>query len=162
MDYTLRVTDEQVLIFPGAIVVGDVSIGQRVNIWYNAVVRGDEGTISIGADTNVQDGTVIHANTVIGRGCTIGHAAVLHGCRIGDNSLIGMGSILLDGATIGNDCIVGAGSLVTGKFSCPDGMMILGNPARVVRPLTADERACNAQYAQDYLAMSRDFRAMSP
>ncbi len=101
MKYALRKTGASALIFPGAVVVGDVGLGKGVSIWYNAVVRGDEGAVSIGDNTNVQDGVIVHADTKVGCGCTIGHRAVVHGCTIGDNTLVGMGAILLDGARIG-------------------------------------------------------------
>ena len=135
MTYELRKTDENVLIAEGASVTGDVRLAKGVSIWYGAVLRGDMGPITVGADTNIQDGAILHEETVVGRGCTIGHGAIVHGCTVGDNTLIGMGAIVLNGAKIGSDCIVGAGALVTGKMDAPDGSMILGSPAKVVRPL---------------------------
>lgn len=158
MDYITRKTDASVLILPGAAVVGDVSLGDGVSVWYNAVVRGDEGAIVVGDNTNIQDGVVIHSDTRIGRGCTIGHAAVVHGCTIGDNTLIGIGAVLLDGAEIGNDCMIGAGALVTGGTRIPDGSMAFGSPARVVRALTEEEIARNREYMQDYLRMGGEAR----
>lgn len=158
MDYITRKTDASVLILPGAAVVGDVSLGDGVSVWYNAVVRGDEGAIVVGDNTNIQDGVVIHSDTRIGRGCTIGHAAVVHGCTIGDNTLIGIGAVLLDGAEIGNNCMIGAGALVTGGTRIPDGSMAFGSPARVVRALTEEEIARNREYMQDYLRMGGEAR----
>ena len=158
MDYKLRTTDEDVLICPGAVVVGDVTLARGVSVWYNAVVRGDEGAITVGEDTNIQDCAVLHAETVVGRGCTVGHGAILHGCTLGDNTLVGMGAIVLNGARIGRDCIVGAGALVTGKLDAPDGSMILGNPAKVVRPLTEAEIAGNRAYVRDYLHLAAQCR----
>lgn len=151
MAYRQRETDENVLICPGAVVVGDVTLGKGVNIWYNAVLRGDEGAITVGEDTNIQDGAVLHEETVVGRGCTIGHGAIVHGCTVGDNVLIGMGAIVLNGARIGDDCIVGAGALVTGKMDAPAGSMVLGSPAKVVRALTAEEIEGNRESARGYL-----------
>lgn len=158
MSYKLRASDDSVLICEGARVAGDVTLGRGVNIWYNAVLRGDEGAITVGADTNIQDGAVLHEETVVGSGCTIGHNAIVHGCTVGDNTLIGMGAILLNGAKIGSSCIVGAGALVTGKMDAPDGSMILGSPAKVVRPLTEAEIEGNRESARGYLHAAEQYR----
>ena len=158
MDYKLRETDGDVLICEGAVVVGDVALAPGVSVWYNAVVRGDEGAIAIGENTNIQDCAVLHAETVVGRDCTVGHGAILHGCTLGDNTLIGMGAIVLNGARIGSNCIVGAGALVTGKLDAPDGSMILGSPAKVVRPLTEEEIEGNRASVRDYLHMAAQYR----
>ena len=96
MTYDLRKTDENVMIAEGAAVVGDVRLGKGVNIWYGAVLRGDMGPIAVGEDTNIQDGAILHEETVVGRGCTIGHGAIVHGCTVGDNTLIGMGATVLN------------------------------------------------------------------
>ena len=143
MAYELRTTDADVLICEGAAVVGDVTLGKGVSVWYNAAIRGDQGPIVVGEDTNIQECAVLHETSTIGKGCTIGHGAVVHGCTVGDNTLIGMGAIVLTGARIGNNCLVGAGALVTGKMDVPDGSLVLGNPAKVIRPLTAAEIAEN-------------------
>lgn len=129
-----------------ATVIGDVTLGKNVTVWYGAVIRGDMGAISVGDYTNIQDNAVLHEGTQIGCGCTVGHSAIVHGCTVGDNTLIGMGSIILDGAVIGNNCIVGAGALVTGKTVVPDNSMILGSPAKTIKPLdeTAIERNRNS------------------
>ena len=158
MAYKQRETDEQVLICPGASVTGQVTLGKGVNIWYNAVLRGDEGAITVGEDTNIQDCAGLHEETVVGRGCTIGHGAIVHGCTVGDNVLIGMGAIVLNGAKIGDDCIVGAGALVTGKMDAPAGSMILGSPAKVIRPLTAEEIEGNRASARGYLHTAEQYR----
>ena len=158
MTYELRMTDDDVMIAEGASVTGDVTLGRGVNIWYNAVLRGDEGAISVGEDTNIQDCAVLHEETVVGKGCTIGHGAIVHGCAVGDNTLIGMGAIVLNGARIGNDCIVGAGALVTGKMDAPDGSMILGSPAKVVRPLKPEEIAGNRAAMEEYLEAAARYR----
>lgn len=158
MAYRQRETDENVLICPGASVTGEVTLGKGVNIWYNAVLRGDEGAITVGEDTNIQDCAVLHEETVVGSGCTIGHGAIVHGCTIGSNVLIGMGAIVLNGAKIGDDCIVGAGALVTGKMDAPAGSMILGSPAKVVRPLTAEEIEGNRISARGYLHTAEQYR----
>ena len=158
MAYKQRETDENVLICPGASVTGEVTLGKGVSVWYNAVLRGDEGAITVGEDTNIQDCAVLHEETVVGRGCTIGHGAIVHGCTIGDNVLIGMGATVLNGAKIGDDCIVGAGALVTGRMDAPAGSMILGSPAKVVRPLTAEEIEGNRISARGYLHTAEKFR----
>ena len=158
MAYKLRETDENVLICEGARVAGDVTLGKGVSVWYNAVLRGDEGAITVGENTNIQDGAVMHEETVVGRGCTIGHNAIVHGCTVGDNTLVGMGAIILNGAKVGSNCIVGAGALVTGKMDAPDGVMILGSPAKVVRPLTEAEIEGNRESARGYLHAAEQYR----
>ena len=158
MNYQRKQTDEQTVICEGACVVGDVTLAPGVSVWYNAVVRGDEGAISIGADTNIQDCAVVHAETVIGAGCTVGHGAILHGCTLGDNVLVGMGAVVLNGARIGDDCIIGAGALVTGKMDAPAGSMILGSPAKVTRPLTAAEIEGNRESMREYQEMAEQYR----
>ena len=147
MAYKLRETDENVLICEGARVAGDVTLGKGVSVWYNAVLRGDEGAITVGENTNIQDGAVMHEETVVGRGCTMG-----------DNVLIGMGAVVLNGAKIGDNCIVGAGALVTGKMDAPAGSMILGSPAKVVRPLTEAEIEGNRGSARGYLHAAELYR----
>ena len=156
--YSLQKNSEDVLVCDGACVVGDVTLGKGVSVWYNAVIRGDKGPIVIGENTNVQDGVVMHNVTRVGAGCTLGHNAIVHGCTIGDNVLIGMGSVVLDGAKIGDNCLVGAGSLVTGKMDAPAGSMILGSPARVVRALTEEEIEDIRESMREYLALAEDCR----
>lgn len=158
MAYKLRASDASVLICEGARVSGDVTLGPGVNIWYNAVLRGDDGAITVGADTNIQDGAVLHEETRVGAGCTIGHGAIVHGCTVGDNTLIGMGAVVLNGAKIGSNCVVGAGALVTGRMDAPDGSMLLGSPARVARLLTEEEIAANRRSAQGYLEAAQRYR----
>ncbi len=158
MTYELRKTDENVLIAEGASVPGDVRLAKGVSIWYGAVLRGDMGPITVGTDTNIQDEAILHEETVVGRGCTIGHGAIVHGCTVGDNTLIGMGAIVLNGAKIGSDCIVGAGALVTGKMDAPDGSMILGSPAKVVRPLKPEEIEGNRAAMEEYLEAAAQYR----
>jgi carbonic anhydrase/acetyltransferase-like protein (isoleucine patch superfamily) len=146
---------EGVWIAPTAIVTGNVEIGERSSLWFQTVARGDESPIRIGRETNVQDGCVLHAGyqspLVIGDRVSVGHMVVLHGCKVGDGALIGIGSIILDGAVIGRNCIVGAGSLVTATARFEDGQLLLGRPAKVVRAVTADEIAKNEQRAQRYV-----------
>ena len=150
MTYELRKTDENVLIAEGASVTGDVRLAKGVSIWYGAVLRGDMGPITVGTDTNIQDEAILHEETVVGRG--------VHGCTVGDNTLIGMGAIVLNGAKIGSDCIVGAGALVTGKMDAPDGSMILGSPAKVVRPLKPEEIEGNRAAMEEYLEAAAQYR----
>src|SRR5688500_3466139 len=136
--------DPGAYIDESAQVIGDVQIGPEASVWMNAVVRGDVHWIRIGARSNVQDGTVVHVMngthpTTIGADVTIGHAAVVHGCTIGDRVLIGMGAILLNGATIGDDSIVAAGSLLTEGIRIPERSLVMGSPAKVKRQLTERE-----------------------
>ena len=146
---------KKVYIAPGAVVVGDVVLEDQVSIWYNAVLRGDRGRISIGERSNVQDNCTIHEGTTVGKGCSIGHNAILHGCTVGDNCVIGMGAIVLNGAVLGEHCLVGAGAVVTGKMNAPDGSLIVGNPAKVVKEITPELRAEIEKDAALYLTLSR-------
>ena len=149
-------------VFPGAVVVGDVTVGEEYSIWYNAVVRGDEAPIVIGEGSNVQDNAVLPVETghplTIGKDVTVGHGAILHSCTVGDNTLIGMGAIVLDDAVIGKNCIVAAGALVTGRTVIPDGSMVMGSPAKVKRELTADEIAHIAENAKIYRKLKEGYR----
>ncbi|MDD6309396.1 MAG: gamma carbonic anhydrase family protein [Clostridia bacterium] len=144
-------------IAEGAILKGDVTLGNRVSIWYNAVLRGDMAPILIGDDSNVQECAVLHVSPqmplTIGKGVTVGHGAILHSCTIGDNSLIGMGAIVLDGAKIGKNCLIGAGALVTGGKEIPDGSLVIGNPGKVHRPLTEEEMQSNKANAAEYVEL---------
>ena len=158
MAVKLQQTTPDVLICDGARVSGDVTLGKGVSVWYNAVLRGDDGAVTVGENTNIQDCAVLHEETHVGAGCTVGHGAIVHGCTVGDNVLIGMGAILLNGARIGDDCIVGAGALVTGKLDAPAGSMILGSPAKVVRSLTEEEIAGNRASAEGYLETAEAHR----
>lgn len=154
---------DSVWIAPDAQVIGRVVLGRDVGIWFGAALRGDNETIAIGAGSNVQELTVMHTDLgfplTIGEGCTIGHRAILHGCTIGDNSLIGMGAIVLNGARIGNNCLVGAGALVTEGKEFPDNSLIVGSPARVVRTLDAAAVERLKWSASHYVANARRFKA---
>ena len=151
-----QTTTADVVIMDGAVVCGDVTLGKGCSVWFNAVVRGDEDCISIGEDTNIQECAVLHVDhgcpLRIGKGVTVGHGAILHGCSIGENSLIGMGAVVLNGARIGKNCVVGAGALVTSGAEIPDGWMAFGNPARPVRRMKdseiEDNRASSAHYRE--------------
>lgn len=131
--------EKKIFIAPNATVVGDVTLENNVSVWHGAVLRGDMGAIRVGADSNIQDNCVLHESVTVGAGCSVGHGAILHGCTVGDNCVIGMGAILLNGAVLGEHCLVGAGALVTGKMNAPAGSLILGNPAQVVKPLSQEQ-----------------------
>ena len=148
--------DESVFVAESADIIGDVKIGKNSSVWYNTVLRGDEHAIRIGENTNIQDGTVVHVgldvDTVIGDNVTVGHNALVHGCKIGNNSHVGMGAIVLNGAEIGEFCMIGAGALVTQNKKFPDGMLIIGSPAKAVRELTEEEKQSLIKSADDYCA----------
>lgn len=144
-------------------VIGDVTLGEDSSVWFGTVVRGDTATITIGSGTNIQDGSVLHADVgkplTIGDHVTVGHKVMLHGCTVGDGSLIGIGAVVLNGARIGKHCLVGAGSLVTEGKEFPDGSMILGSPAKVVRSLTPEQIAALEASAQHYMDNARRYYA---
>lgn len=148
-----------------ATVLGDVTLGARSSVWYGCVLRGDINAIAIGEGTNVQDGTIVHLaddyGVRVGNYTTIGHAAIIHACDIGDECLVGMGSTVLDGAQIGDRCIIGANALVTQRFVAPPGSMILGAPAKVVRPLTDEEQRGLRRWAEKYIAVAQAHAALS-
>ncbi len=153
---------ERVWIAPDAVLIGKVVVGPDVGIWYGAVLRGDNEPITIGAATNVQEHTVMHTDMGfpldVGEGCTIGHRAMLHGCTVGDNSLIGIGAIVLNGARIGSNCLVGAGALVTEGKTFADNSLIVGAPARVVRTLDDQAIAMLKLSAAHYVEKANRFR----
>ncbi|RUW44823.1 gamma carbonic anhydrase family protein [Mesorhizobium sp. M8A.F.Ca.ET.021.01.1.1] len=150
-------------IAPDATLIGDVRIGRNAGFWFGVVIRGDNEPIVIGADTNVQEHTVMHTDPgfplTIGEGCTIGHRAMLHGCTIGDNSLIGMGAIVLNGARIGRNSLVGAGALVTEGKEFPDNSLIVGSPAKAIRVLDDAAVARLRASAAHYVANGKRFKA---
>ena len=153
---------------PDAHVIGKVRLGRDVGIWFGAVLRGDNELIDIGSGTNIQEGTMVHTDmgspATIGRNCTIGHHAIIHGCIIGDNSLVGMGATILNGARIGSNCLVGANALVTEGKTFPDNSLIVGSPARVVR--TLDDKAVEhlarsaRSYVENWKRFARDLRRL--
>jgi len=159
-----RFTDrDTVFITPDATVIGNVSLGLDVGIWFGSVIRGDNEEIVIGDGTNVQEHVVMHTDPgyplTIGKGCTIGHKAMLHGCTIGENSLVGMGAIILNGAKIGRNCLVGAGAVVTEGKVFEDGSLILGAPGKVMRMLDEEAIAKIRGSAEHYVENARRFRA---
>ncbi|AIY81274.1 bacterial transferase hexapeptide family protein [Clostridium botulinum 202F] len=150
---------EGVYISETSVIIGDVVIKENSNIWFGAVLRGDEQSISIGYETNIQENVVIHGdgdnNVIIGNGVTIGHGAIIHGCAIGDNVLIGMGTIILNGAKISKNSIVAAGSLITQNKEFEDGSLILGNPAKIIRKLTPEEIQANKESSLTYVNLAK-------
>ncbi len=151
----------------GSVVVGDVEIGDASSLWFGTIVRGDVNHVRIGARTNVQDMSVVHVTskthpTVIGDDVTVGHRAVLHGCTIQDRCLVGIGAIVLDGAVVGPDAMVGAGALVPPGMVVPPGTLVLGAPAKVKRPLTADEIASLRTSAANYAEYAARYRGKAP
>ena len=149
-------------IAKGAVIEGDVTIGENCSVYYNAVIRGDASSITIGSGTNVQDCCVIHCDTnapaTIGNNVTIGHGAIVHGCTIGDSCLIGMGSIILNNAKIGKNCLIAAGALVTQNTVIPDGSLVMGMPAKVKRALTQEEIEHIKSSADIYLTLSKSMQ----
>jgi len=153
---------ESAWVADSAQVLGNVEMGENSSVWFGAVVRGDTEVIKIGAGANIQDASVLHADIgmplTIGENVTIGHQVMLHGCTIGDGSLIGIGAIVLNGARIGKGCIVGAGALVTEGKEFPDGSMIIGSPAKVVRSLTSEQQEGLRLSALHYIENTRRFQ----
>ena len=147
------------LVAPGAHVIGDVEFEEDCSVWYNAVVRGDESFIRVGRLTNIQDNAVIHVDpthsTIIGRGVTVGHGAVVHGATVGDNTVIGMGAVVLDGARIGSNCIIAAGAVVPGGRKVKDGTIVYGNPSRKLREMTEEDIRANRENAELYLELAK-------
>jgi carbonic anhydrase/acetyltransferase-like protein (isoleucine patch superfamily) len=149
-------------VAPGAHVIGRVTLGADVGVWFGVTLRGDNEPIVVGDRTNLQENVVIHTDwdfpVTIGAGCTIGHKAMIHGCTIGDNTLIGMGATVLNGARIGSNCLIGAGALVTEGKEIPDGSLVVGMPAKVRRDLSAEEIEANRTSAANYAAKMAAFR----
>jgi carbonic anhydrase/acetyltransferase-like protein (isoleucine patch superfamily) len=150
-------------IAPGAVVIGDVEIGPGSSVWFGSVVRGDIHRIRIGARSNLQDHCVVHVTrdvfpTEIGAEVTVGHRATVHGCTVGDGALIGIGATVLDGAAVGEEALVAAGAVVPPGVEIPPGVLARGIPARVVRDLSADERAGQRRRAHEYVATARGYR----
>lgn len=150
-------------IAPGAAVLGDIRIGEDVSIWFNAVLRADNDFIEVGNGTNIQDGAVLHCDEgfpiTLGQRVTVGHKAMLHGCTVGDGSLIGINAVVLNGAVVGNNCLIGANALVTEGMQIPDGSLVLGSPGKVIKPVDAkglEMIDSGAQHYIDKIAVYRD------
>ncbi|WP_313192921.1 gamma carbonic anhydrase family protein [Shinella zoogloeoides] len=154
--------DDRYWVAPDANVIGKVILGEDVGIWFGATLRGDNEPIIVGARSNIQEGTVVHTDpgkpVIIGEGCTIGHGAIIHGCTIGSNSLIGMGATVLNGAVIGNNCLVGANALVTEGKVFPDNSLIVGSPAKAVRTLDAEAIEGLKRSAESYVRNWQRFK----
>jgi carbonic anhydrase/acetyltransferase-like protein (isoleucine patch superfamily) len=150
------VLGQGVYIATGAIVVGDVTLGDGASVWYNAVLRGDINRIVVGTATNIQDNSVLHLADdypcLLGSYVTVGHSAIVHACTVGDECLIGMGAVVLDGVELGPQCLVGARALITQHTKIPEGSLVLGSPAKVIRPLSQDERSKLKYWARKYAA----------
>ncbi len=151
--------DETCFVAETAMVIGDVVLAENVNVWYGTVIRADVNHVRIGKNTNIQDNTVVHVDsgvypTIIGENVTIGHGAIVHACTIGNNTLIGMGSIILDGAEIGENVIIGAGALVPPGKKIPSNCLVVGSPAKVVRELGEDEIENRIHHAAKYVKLA--------
>ena len=146
---------EHHFVAPGAALIGNVTIGRDVSVWFNAVLRGDNDIITIGNGTNIQDGAVLHVDPgvplTIGERVTIGHKAMIHGCTIGDGSLIGMNAVVLNNAVVGKHCLIGANALVTENMLIPDNSLVLGSPAKVVKAVSEQARLGMEAGAQSYI-----------
>ena len=144
-------------------VMGNVTLAEDTSVWFGAVLRGDTSTITVGKGSNIQDNSVLHADIgmplVIGEGVTVGHQVMLHGCSIGNNSLIGIGAIVLNGVKIGNNCLVGAGALVTEGKEFADGSMIIGSPAKAVRMLSPEQIEALKMSARHYVNNANRYKA---
>ena len=155
--------DGDAWVAPGARLMGRVELRKGASVWFNAVLRGDNEPIIVGADSNVQDGSVVHADpgfpATIGDHVTVGHLVMLHGCTVGDNTLIGMQAVVLNGAKIGRNCIVGAGALIAAGKVFPDNSLIVGSPARVLREVSPEQVEDIRRGSEHYVANARRFRA---
>ncbi len=162
LDDLKPVIDATAWVADSAQVMGDVILGKDSSVWFGAIIRGDMDTITVGAGSNIQDGSVLHADhdmpLTIGENVTVGHQVMLHGCTIGDGSLIGIQAVVLNGAKIGKNCLVGAGALVTEGKEFPDGSMILGSPAKVVRQLSEAQLEGLKMSAQHYINNARRYK----
>lgn len=154
--------EDTAFLAPSATVLGDVTVEKDCSIFFGAVIRTESAPITVGAGSNIQDNCVLHADpgfpVTVGRGCTVGHAAILHGCTVGENTLVGMGAIVLNGAVVGKDCLIGAGALVPQGAVIPDGSLVIGSPAKVRRALTAEEIEMNRKSAVYYVAEGKDYQ----
>lgn len=160
-DKKVKLRGEGQFIAPNAAVIGDVTLHENASVWFSCVLRGDADSIEVGAGSNIQDGTVIHADpgypTVIGSNVTVGHNAMIHGCHIGDGTLVGINSVVLNGARVGRGCLIGANALVTEGMDIPDGSMVLGSPAKVVKQLSAETRLLLQHNADHYIGNAKRF-----
>lgn len=156
--------DPTAWVAPNATVIGDVRLAANVSIWWNAVLRGDNDPIAIGADSNIQDGSVLHTDAgvpmTIGRDVTVGHLVMLHGCTVGDGSLIGIKSVILNGAVIGRNCLIGANTLIPEGKLIPDRSLVMGSPGKVVRELTDEQIARIVHSAAHYVSNAQRYQQL--
>lgn len=164
-DKKLNTADDNFWIAPNASVIGDVNLERDASIWFNAILRADNEPITIGEGSNVQDGAIIHTDPGyacnIGKKVTVGHMAMLHGCSIGDGSLIGIGSVVLNGAKIGRNCIIGSKALVTEGMEVPDGSMVLGIPGKIKKTLTEEEQSVVPLGAEHYIDNYKKYKQLA-
>ena len=162
MDMSLNI-DKTVFVADGARIIGDVTIGEDSSVWFNAVIRGDEYPITIGKRSNVQDGAVLHVgegySCTVGDEVSIGHGAIVHGCEVGDGTLIGMGATILNGAKIGKNCIIGAGALVTEGKVIPDNSVVMGVPGKIVREMKESDLESRRKNIDVYVNAGREYLA---
>jgi carbonic anhydrase/acetyltransferase-like protein (isoleucine patch superfamily) len=156
--------DASTWVAPNATVIGDVRLGRNVSIWWNATLRADNDPITVGDNTNIQDGSTLHTDEgvplVIGSGVTVGHMVMLHGCTVGDDCLIGIGAIVLNRAVIGRNCLIGAGSVIPEGKEIPERSLVIGTPGRVIRQLTDEDIVRIRQSADSYLAHVAEYRTL--
>ena len=157
----VKLVGEGHFIAPNAAVIGDVTMHENSSVWFSCVLRGDAERLEIGAGSNIQDGAVIHADpgfpTIVGKNVTVGHSAMLHGCTIGDGTLVGINAVVLNGAKVGKGCLIGAHALVTEGMEIPDGSMVLGSPAKVVRHLDEESQLLLRHNADHYVGNARRY-----
>lgn len=160
-DLQVTLLGEGHYIAPNAAVIGDVTLHENSSVWFSCTLRGDADRIEIGAGSNIQDGTVIHADpgfpTILGKNVTVGHNAMLHGCSIDDGTLVGINAVVLNGAKIGKSCLIGANALVTEGMEIPDGSLVLGSPAKIRSQLSQEQQAALALNADHYVANATRF-----
>ena len=160
----LKTDGDDFWIAPNATVIGNVQLLKDASVWFNAVLRGDVELITVGQGSNVQDGAIIHTDPgfpcTIGKNVTVGHLAMLHGCEIGDGSLIGIGSVILNGANIGKNCIIGSKALVTEGMEIPDGAMVLGIPGKVIKILNDEEQSAVSLGAEHYVQNYKKYKKL--
>ena len=159
MNFTPITTDDKILVMPGAVVCGDVTVGEGTAFWFNSVCRAELQPVKIGKRCNIQDCAVIHNLCTLGDDVSVGHGAIVHGATVGDRVIIGMGAIILDGAKIGDDCIIAAGAVVTGKMDAPAGSLIVGSPATVAKELNDKQRESITYNSELYYKKSVEYRA---
>ena len=164
-DKKLKTADDNFWIAPNASIIGEVNLERDASIWFNAILRADNEPITIGEGSNVQDGAIIHTDPGfacnIGKKVTVGHMAMLHGCSIGDGSLIGIGSVVLNGAKIGRNCIIGSKALVTEGMEVPDGSMVLGIPGKIKKTLTEEEQSVVPLGAEHYIDNYKKYKQLA-